>query len=324
MTGSWARTVVLLDDDAERRAQLAARLRARGLEVRMVRDAAQAIAAISQRPLPDLAIIDWWSPERWEIQLAHEAAASLVPLLALRDPQDLATVDAAVAGALDGAPPTLSLPKSPFARLGEALAGLALQKPGLADDPRLQAALEQARTGALRATAVARYLATYGGVDTEARQSVDLRRAFARAIEIVLPELRLAARLELVLDEPPRVFGSEKELGHALYHLLLNAAQAMVPPDPERQRIEARTGTDEDGWGFAEVSDSGPGVSDEARPHLFDPFFSTKGGRVRGLGLYLTRKTVVELGGRVVVDSEPGRGSRFRLALPPIGRSAAR
>jgi two-component system sensor histidine kinase BaeS len=64
-----------------------------------------------------------------------------------------------------------------------------------------------------------------------------------------------------------------------------------------------------------EVSDSGPGISRENRERIFQPFISQDSNGT-GLGLPIARELAVALGGRIDLDSDPGRGSRFRLVLP--------
>ena len=67
-----------------------------------------------------------------------------------------------------------------------------------------------------------------------------------------------------------------------------------------------------------EVSDDGPGISEEDRNSLFLPYFTTK-RRGTGLGLAIVQQTAETNGGRVEVESSPGRGSTFRLVLPAPG-----
>ena len=64
------------------------------------------------------------------------------------------------------------------------------------------------------------------------------------------------------------------------------------------------------------VEDTGRGISPEDLPHLFEPFFSTKGSRGTGLGLAVTWGIIEGHGGTIDVQSEPGKGSRFTIRLP--------
>jgi signal transduction histidine kinase len=63
------------------------------------------------------------------------------------------------------------------------------------------------------------------------------------------------------------------------------------------------------------VADTGPGIDEEERERIFRPFWSRDGGGT-GLGLAIARELAVALGGRLVLDSAPGKGSRFVLVLP--------
>ncbi|MFH1372202.1 MAG: ATP-binding protein [bacterium] len=65
-----------------------------------------------------------------------------------------------------------------------------------------------------------------------------------------------------------------------------------------------------------EISDNGSGIDYEIKRKIFTTFFTTKGGGGTGLGLLTTRKIVHEHGGRIIVESEPGEGARFRMEFP--------
>jgi signal transduction histidine kinase len=67
-----------------------------------------------------------------------------------------------------------------------------------------------------------------------------------------------------------------------------------------------------------EIEDNGPGIPAEQMEHLFSPFVSTKKSRGTGLGLPVSQKILAEHGGRILVDSVPGRGARFTLELPVV------
>jgi signal transduction histidine kinase len=69
-----------------------------------------------------------------------------------------------------------------------------------------------------------------------------------------------------------------------------------------------------------EVEDTGTGIPDDVRPHLFEPFFTSKRTGT-GLGLSISAHIVTQHGGRIEVDSAVGAGSTFRVVLPYHGAS---
>ncbi len=97
-------------------------------------------------------------------------------------------------------------------------------------------------------------------------------------------------------------------------NLVVNAAEAVGAGG----HIRIRTGSverDEEGWAFLEVHDDGPGIAPEVQGRMFEPFFTTKEGGT-GLGLATVHGIVTQAGGRVELESPPGRGTCFRILLP--------
>ncbi len=83
---------------------------------------------------------------------------------------------------------------------------------------------------------------------------------------------------------------------------------------PDGGRVELAL-TAENGTVAVSVGDSGPGIKPEERERIFRPFWSRDGGGT-GLGLAIARELAHALGGRIELESEPGKGSRFELVLP--------
>ncbi|MGB8331339.1 MAG: ATP-binding protein, partial [Polyangiales bacterium] len=67
-----------------------------------------------------------------------------------------------------------------------------------------------------------------------------------------------------------------------------------------------------------EVRDNGPGMSAAQKEHAFEPYYTTR-SEGTGLGLAIVRGTVESLGGRIRLDTSPGRGAEFRIQLPEAG-----
>ncbi len=126
-------------------------------------------------------------------------------------------------------------------------------------------------------------------------------------------------RHELVLDGGPaaELAGVEAELISAVANLANNA----VRYTPDGGRIELSFGLLADGSGEITVCDTGPGIAREHLPRLTERFYRVDGSRSRdtggtGLGLSIVKHVAQRHGGELKIDSEPGQGSRFRLALP--------
>ncbi len=102
------------------------------------------------------------------------------------------------------------------------------------------------------------------------------------------------------------------QLAVALGAVVRNAIEAIG----ENGAIEVRTRL-ERGWCVIEVHDSGPGISEAVRPHLFDPFYSGReAGRGLGFGLSKCWRIVTDMGGRVEAASPPAGGAVISLWLP--------
>jgi signal transduction histidine kinase len=72
-----------------------------------------------------------------------------------------------------------------------------------------------------------------------------------------------------------------------------------------------------------DILDNGVGMDAGTQDKLFTPFFSSKGDKGTGLGLFIANKIVEQHGGEISVSSAPGRGSLFRVSLPAVSRAAA-
>lgn len=119
------------------------------------------------------------------------------------------------------------------------------------------------------------------------------------------------------LPEPLEVMADSDQIEQVLLNLLSNAVDAM--PRGGTVRI-ALAGEDDDHVSFA-VSDEGVGIPEEIRDSIFDPFFSTKEiGKGTGLGLSISYGIVRDHGGDILLESQPGRGTTFRVILPRDGR----
>jgi signal transduction histidine kinase len=122
-----------------------------------------------------------------------------------------------------------------------------------------------------------------------------------------------ADRLEIERPEGPvPVWGSEGAVELAISNLVRNALESSPPDEPVRLSIRAV-----DGWGEADVADTGPGIPTELRDKVFEPFFTTKTERGgTGLGLAITHDMISQLGGEVKLTCPPDGGTRATIRLP--------
>ncbi|MFL5405591.1 MAG: ATP-binding protein [Myxococcales bacterium] len=187
------------------------------------------------------------------------------------------------------------------------------------------AALEEAREGATRVRSIVRDVKTFSRPQEQRVDVVDVRPLLESAINMSFNEIRHRARLVKDYGPVPQVSAVPARLGQVFLNLIVNAAQAIPEGAVEQNEIRVSTSTDEKGRAMVAIRDTGTGMPPEVLRHLFDPFFTTKPTGVgSGLGLNISRGIVSSLGGEIVVSSEPGRGSEFRVLLPAASPASQR
>jgi PAS domain S-box-containing protein len=155
------------------------------------------------------------------------------------------------------------------------------------------------------------------------------RRAGAVDLNALVSDLtRLLQRLsgqavELSVDLGPGLWpvrAAPGELEQVVLNLVANARDAMPAGGhltvTTRNLAGAEAGGGHEPAVLLEIKDTGYGMTEGVRVRVFEPFFSTKGDQGSALGLAVVEEVVGDLGGRVEVESEPGRGATFRVFLP--------
>jgi signal transduction histidine kinase len=142
-------------------------------------------------------------------------------------------------------------------------------------------------------------------------EEVDMGRLVDRAYSSFSEEARRRA-IEYRLREGarPTVFTDGDRVLQIITNLLSNAFRWT----PDGGEVDLAVGA-ENGVVRVDVVDNGPGIAREQQERIFRPFFSAD-AEGTGLGLAIARELAVALGGRIELESAPGRGSRFRLLLP--------
>jgi signal transduction histidine kinase len=150
------------------------------------------------------------------------------------------------------------------------------------------------------------------------REEVDMRALCERAYATFAEEARARGiEYELALGEGAVLITDGDRVLQIVTNLLANALRWT----PEGGRVDLGLNA-QNGEVTVAVADTGPGIEPDAVERIFRPFWSGDGGGT-GLGLAIARELAVALGGRLELDSEPGRGSRFVLVLPVRERQTA-
>ncbi|MFL5349186.1 MAG: ATP-binding protein [Hyalangium sp.] len=181
----------------------------------------------------------------------------------------------------------------------------------LTDMPEL---IQESLTGTRRIKEIAQSLRSFAREDDGKPQVVDLNAELESTLRMVGNELKYKCEVKRDFGPLPRITCHPTQLVQVFTNLLLNAGQALEQWG--EIRIRTRQQGDEV---VVEISDTGKGMTQETISKLFTPFFTTKPrGQGTGLGLSISRDIVTRHGGRLEVQSEPGRGSTFTLFLPVV------
>ena len=129
-----------------------------------------------------------------------------------------------------------------------------------------------------------------------------------------IKELGVRVATELASELPP-LAALALELEEVLRHLIANALDAMSKGGGT---LTVRTRAETD-LVIVEIEDTGRGIPAEVRPHVFEPFYSTKEiGGGHGLGLSISQSIMLNLGGDIEIQSNEGRGTKVILKIPNV------
>lgn len=158
----------------------------------------------------------------------------------------------------------------------------------------------------------------FSHIDGPGEDEVVLNDIIERSLTVAWSELKHKADIVRAFGDLPTIHCDGAKLGQVFLNLLINAAQAI----PDRGTITLRTGCD-DGHVWAEIEDTGTGISEENLPKIFDPFFTTKDvGEGTGLGLHLSMGIVQSHGGQIIARSAADAGTAMRVELPIRGAAS--
>jgi len=209
--------------------------------------------------------------------------------------------------------------RTPLAAVYGAVRTLRRDDVELTDADRAQF-LEMIESEATRLAKIVDQILLAGQLDADAVEfelvECDLEEVAAGVIDSAALHLPASISLDLSVDGAAPIRCDENKLRQVLVNLVDNA----VKYSPEGGRVELRVRS-ENGSCLIEVADEGLGIPADERERIFEKFYrldpqQTQGVGGSGLGLYICRELVERMNGRLRVESEPGKGSRFTVELP--------
>lgn len=156
-----------------------------------------------------------------------------------------------------------------------------------------------------------------------AAQPIDLTagQALGEVRDLMAPQLaQQAIELRFEVDRDAEFRADPQQFKQVLINLVKNATESIAREGVITLRAKTGAGElngNEAAVTIIEVEDTGPGIPEEIREKIFDPFFSTK-PRGSGLGLATSARMIEQHGGRLEFDSQVGRGTIFRIVLPTL------
>jgi two-component system NtrC family sensor kinase len=191
--------------------------------------------------------------------------------------------------------------------------------------PALAEPLRVIRQEAERAATIVKNLLSFARRQAERRQAHSVAKLLESTLALLTNQLMAHHVDASLIVEPdlPDIELNGNQMKQVFVNLINNAAQAIAAAGRAgRVTVIARKWLD----GVAvSVADDGPGMSDDVAARVFEPFFTTKAeGQGTGLGLSISHGIVKEHGGRITLETTPGKGSTFTVELPGGARPARR
>jgi PAS domain S-box-containing protein len=186
----------------------------------------------------------------------------------------------------------------------------------------IEALISESDEGFKRIIDIVQNLKTFARVDSKpVMGQYDLNEGIKSTLVVVRNELKYVAEVELDLEPMPPMRALGSEINQVVLNILVNAAQAIEAQGrKDKGRILVTTRLEGD-WVILAIADDGPGIPEESRLKVFDPFYTTKPpGKGTGLGLSISYDIVTRKhGGTISLGTSDLGGALFTITLPVGG-----
>jgi PAS domain S-box-containing protein len=190
-------------------------------------------------------------------------------------------------------------------------------------------AIDQSLEGIQRVTKIVRAMKEFSHPGSEEKKAIDINQAIETTITVARNEWKYVSEVVTHFDSAlPLVFCHAGEFNQVILNLLINAAHAIAQAVGEGSQVKGKivvtTVRDQD-WAVISISDTGTGIPEALQSRVFEPFFTTKPvGKGTGQGLALAHTAIVRRhGGKIWVESVPGKGTTFYIRIPFAGSAGA-
>ena len=183
-------------------------------------------------------------------------------------------------------------------------------------------AIKEAREGMSRLTKIVSAMKEFAHPGKREKTSTDINAAIESTITVSRNEWKYVADLKTDFDSGlPLIPCLRDEFNQTILNIIINASHAIadsIEKSSKTKGVITISTHSQDGWVEIRISDTGPGIPEEIRNRIFDPFYTTKDiGKGTGQGLAITHSAIVDKhDGTVTFETEMGKGTTFVIRLP--------
>ncbi|WDF54268.1 sensor histidine kinase [Mucilaginibacter sp. KACC 22063] len=177
--------------------------------------------------------------------------------------------------------------------------------------------LDGIEEGAGRTKEIVDSLRTFSRTDEQSLKPADINKAVLSTLVILRSTTPAYISITPVLDKLPLINCYPGKIGQVLINLITNSIHAIESKPVHNDENILIITTDHENHISIVIRDTGIGISDDVKQHIFDPFYTTKDvGEGTGLGLSIVFGIIEKHKGKIEVQSEPGMGATFLISLP--------